>query len=129
MNSLPEKSVRRLSKVFVRSIHLVGIAGAFGNAMMGTSESAYITLALLSGVALTLMEAYGGWIWFVQLRGVAVYLKLLLLLFMHLHPEASIPVLIAVIVLSGFFSHAPSWIRYFSLRHGKVVLSNNELLG
>jgi len=129
MNSLPEKSVRRLSKVFVRSIHLVGIAGAFGSAMMGTSESAYITLALLSGVALTLMEAYGGWIWFVQLRGVAVYLKLLLLLFMHLHPEASIPVLIAVIVLSGFFSHAPSWIRYFSLRHGKVVLSNNELLG
>ena len=129
MNSLPEKSVRRLSKVFVRSIHLVGIAGAFGNAMMGTSVSAYITLALLSGVALTLMEAYGGWIWFVQLRGVAVYLKLLLLLFMHLHPEASIPVLIAVIVLSGFFSHAPSWIRYFSLRHGKVVLSNNELLG
>jgi len=129
MNSLPEKSIRRLSKVFVRSIHLVGIAGAFGNAMMGTSESAYITLALLSGVALTLMEAYGGWIWFVQLRGVAVYLKLLLLLFMHLHPEASIPVLIAVIVLSGFFSHAPSWIRYFSLRHGKVVLSNNELLG
>jgi len=129
MNSLPEKSIRRLSKVFVRSIHLVGIAGAFGNAMMGSSESAYITLALLSGVALTLMEAYGGWIWFVQLRGVAVYLKLLLLLFMHLHPEASIPVLIAVIVLSGFFSHAPSWIRYFSLRHGKVVLSNNELLG
>ena len=129
MNPLPEKSLRRLSKVLVRSIHLVGIAGAFGSAMMGTSESAYITLALLSGVALTLMEAYGGWIWFVQLRGVAVYLKLLLLLFMHLHPEASIPVLIAVIVLSGFFSHAPSWIRYFSLRHGKVVLSNDEVLG
>lgn len=129
MNSLPENSIRRLSKVLVRSVHLVGIAGAFGNAMMGTSESAYITLALLSGIALTLMEAYGGWIWFVQIRGVAVYLKLLLLLFMHLHPEASIPALIAVIVLSGFFSHAPSWIRYFSLRHGKVVLSNNELLG
>ena len=129
MNSLPQNSIRRLSKVLVRSVHLVGIAGAFGNAMMGTSESAYITLALLSGIALTLMEAYGGWIWFVQIRGVAVYLKLVLLLFMHLHPEASIPALIAVIVLSGFFSHAPSWIRYFSLRHGKVVLSNNELLG
>ena len=129
MNSLPEKSVRRLSKVFVRSIHLVGIAGAFGNAMMGSSESAYITLALLSGVALTLMEAYGGWIWFVQIRGVAVYIKLLLLLFMHRHPEASIPVLIAVIVLSGFVSHAPRWIRYFSLQHGKVVHSNDELLG
>ena len=129
MNTLPENSIRRLSKVFVRSLHLVGIAGAFGNAMMGTSESAYITLAILSGIVLTFMEAYGGWVWFVQIRGVSVYIKLLLLLYMHLHPEASIPVLIAVIVLSGFVSHAPSWIRYFSLRHGKVVLSNNELLG
>ena len=129
MISLPDNSIRRLSKVIVRTIHLVGIAGAFGNAMMGSSESAYITLALLSGIALTLMEAYGGWIWFVQIRGVAVYIKLLLLLFMHLHPEASIPVLIAVIVLSGFVSHAPSWIRYFSLQHGGVVCSNDELLG
>ena len=129
LNSLPENSVRRLFKVIVRTVHLVGIAGVFGNAMMGTSESVYISLAIASGIVLTLMEAYGGWVWFVQVRGVSVYIKLLLLLFMHLYPEASLPCLVAVIVISGFVSHAPSWIRYFSLQHGEVVSSNNEILG
>jgi len=129
LNSLPENSFRRLSKVIVRTIHLVGIAGVFGSAMMGTTEAVYFTLAITSGIILTIMEAYSGWIWFVQLRAVAIYIKLLLLLVMHLHPAASIPYLIAVIVISGFMSHAPSWIRYFSLRHGDVVLSEDDLLG
>ena len=129
LNSLPDNTVRRLSKVIVRTIHLIGIAGMFGNAMMGTSETIYITLAIISGIVLALMEAYSGLIWFVQLRGVALYLKLLLLLLMHLYPATSIPCLIAIIAISGFMSHAPSWIRYFSLQHWQVVHSKEDLLG
>ncbi len=129
LSSLPENSVRRLSKVIVRSLHLVGIAGVFGNAMMGTSESVYLTLAIISGVILVLMEAYSGLIWFVQLRGVSLYLKLLLLLIMHLYPQTAIPCLVTVILISGFMSHAPNWIRYFSIQHWKVVHSKDDLLG
>lgn len=129
LDSLPENSVRRLFKVIVRTIHLVGVAGVYGNAMMHTSESVYITLAIVSGIVLAIMEASSGLIWFVQLRGVSLYIKLLLLLLMHRQPELSMPCLIAVIVISGFMSHAPSWIRYFSLQHRRVVLSNNDLLG
>lgn len=129
LNSLPDNTGRRLSKVIVRSIHLVGMAGLFGNAMMGTSESIYITLAIVSGVVLALMEAYSGLIWFVQLRGVALYIKLLLLLLMHIYPAAAIPCLIAIIAISGFMSHAPSWIRYFSVQHWQVVHSKDDLLG
>ena len=129
LNSLPDNTGRRLSKVIVRSIHLVGMAGLFGNAMMGTSESIYITLAIISGVVLAIMEAYPGLIWFVQLRGVALYIKLLLLLLMHIYPGAAIPCLIAVIAISGFMSHAPSWIRYFSVLHWQVVHSKEDLLG
>jgi hypothetical protein len=114
--------------VIVRTIHLVGIAGLFGNAMMGRYESIYLTLTIVSGILLVFMEACSGWIWFVQLRGVSLYLKLLLLLLIHFYPESSIPVLVAVIVISGFFSHAPSWIRYFSVWHGKVVLSQEDVL-
>jgi hypothetical protein len=120
-DSLPENTVRRLTKVIARSLHLVGIAGVFGGAMMHASESVYLGLAIASGCVLVVMEAYSGWIWFVQLRGVSLYVKLLLLLFMHLYPETSIHCLIAIIVISGFMSHAPSWIRYFSLRHGRVI--------
>lgn len=127
--NLPENVVKRLSKVIIRTIHLVGIAGVFGNAMTHTGESLYITVAIISGIVLTIMEAYSSKIWFVQLRGVAVYIKLALLALMHFYPAQSIPYLIAVIVISGFMSHAPSWIRYYSLQHGKVVHSYNDLLG
>lgn len=126
---VPENTLKRLFKVIVRSIHLVGMAGVFGNALMQTSGPVYLSIAVASGIVLVLMEASSGLIWFVQLRGVSLYLKLLLLLLMHLKPEITIPCLIAVIVISGFMSHAPSWIRYFSLQHGRVVLSDNDLLG
>ena len=118
LNSLPENTPRRLTKVIVRTIHLVAIAGFFGNAM-----------TIASGAVLTLMEASSDWIWFVQLRGVSLYLKLLLLLLLHMYPNATIPGLIAVIALSGFISHAPSWIRYFSLQHWQVVHPKEDLLG
>lgn len=126
---VPENTLKRLFKVIVRSIHLVGMAGVFGNALMQTSGPVYLSLAIASGIVLVMMEASSGLIWFVQLRGVSLYLKLLLLLLMHLKPEITIPCLIAVIVISGLMSHAPGWIRYFSLRHGRVVLSDNDLLG
>lgn len=129
LSTLPENTVRRLTKVIVRTIHLIGVAGMFGHAMMGESGSTYITLAIVSGIALALMEAYSGWIWFVQLRGVSLYIKLLLLIFMHIYPDSAIPCLITIIAISGFFSHAPSWIRYFSVKHWQVVHSQEDLLG
>jgi len=129
LNSLPENTPRRLTKGIVRTLHLVGIAGFFGNAMTGSYETIYITMTIVSGAVLTLMEVSSGWVWFVQLRGVSLYLKLLLLLLIHFEPASSIPCLIAVIALSGFISHAPSWIRYFSLRHWQVVQSKDDLLG
>ena len=129
LKALPDNTARRLSKVIVRTFHLVGVAGFFGNAMMGHFESTYIVLTIVTGVVLTLMEASSGWVWFVQLRGVFLYLKLLLLLLIHFEPTSSIPYLIAVIALSGFISHAPSWIRYFSLRHWQVIHSKEDLLG
>jgi len=129
LNALPENTVRRLSKVIVRTIHLVGVVGIFGTAMTHTSESVYFTLAIISGIVLAIMEAYSGWTWFVQLRGVCLVVKLLLLLLLHRHPELSIPCLIAVIVISGFMAHTPFWIRYFSLKHREVVHSNHDLLG
>ena len=129
LNSLPANTLRRLIKVTIRTIHLVGISGVFGNAMLQTSESVYITLAISSGLVLVAMEAYSGLIWFVQLRGIALYLKLLLLLLMHLYPQTAIPSLIVIIVISGFMSHAPNWIRYFSLQHWQVVHSKDDLMG
>ena len=43
LKSLPDNTARRLAKVIVRTIHLIGVAGFFGNAMMGHFESTYIS--------------------------------------------------------------------------------------
>ncbi|MBD1401821.1 hypothetical protein [Pelovirga terrestris] len=129
LNDLPDNSVRRLTKVVVRTLHLIGMAGMFGAAMDGASEPTYFYLAMISGVVLVGMEAYSGWIWFVQLRGVAVYVKLLLLALLHVALQHAIVILIGVIAISGFMSHAPGWIRYYSLLHRKVVYSQKDLLG
>ncbi|MBW6508056.1 MAG: hypothetical protein K0A94_00790 [Desulfuromonadales bacterium] len=128
LKDLPDNSVRRLTKVAVRTIHLIGMAGMFGAAMFRASEPTYFYLTMISGVVLVGMEAYSGWIWFVQLRGFAVYLKLLLLLALHFALQHTIIILIVVIAISGFMSHAPGWIRYYSLLHGKVVYSPQDLL-
>lgn len=129
LRSLPDNSVRRLTKVVVRTVHLIGMAGMFGAAMYGASEPTYLYLTMISGVVLIGLEAYSGWIWFVQLRGVAVYLKLLLLVLLHFALQHTIVLLVVVMAISGFMSHAPGWIRYYSLLHGKVVYSPQDLLG
>ncbi len=129
LNNLPDNSVRRLTKVMVRTIHLIGMAGMFGAAMYGASEPTYFYLTMVSGIVLVGMEAWSGWIWFVQLRGLAVYVKLLLLLSLHFALQHTIVILILVIAISGFMSHAPGWIRYYSLLHRKVVYSQKDLLG
>lgn len=125
----PEKRVRRLAKVAVRTLHLVGAAGLFGGAMMGQFATSYVALVLVSGVVLTLLDIGRNLLWFVQWRGVALYLKLVCLAAMHTLHWPAVPCLVVVIVISGLISHAPSWIRYYSLRHGRVVTSSEELLG
>jgi hypothetical protein len=129
LRALPENSFRRLAKVLVRSAHLVGVAGVFGSAMAQEPETVYLSLTLASGLMLVVMEAYSSWIWFFQWRGIALYVKLLILLFMHVYPQTAVPCLILVIIISGFFSHAPGWIRYYSLVHGRVIYSKDDILG
>ena len=82
-------------------IVVLAVAGFFGYAMMGHYESPYVILTIVSGIVLMFMEAHSGWIWFVQLRGVSMYLKLLLLVVIHFDPASPLPGLIAIIVLSG----------------------------
>lgn len=127
--SLPANTVRRLFKVIVRAVHLVGIAGVFGAAMTHTTADVYFALAILSGLVLVVLDSVSGWGWIVQLRGVALLVKLMLLIHLHLYPERAVPSLIAVIALSGFMAHAPCWIRYFSLLEWKVVHSKKDVLG
>ncbi len=121
-------SFKRILKTAVRAVHLVGAAGTFGNAMTYTSSSIYITTAIVSGILLTFLEA-SDWVWFVQLRGIAIYLKLIAIWIMHIYPSTAVPAMIFAVLISGFFAHAPSTIRYYSVIHKKVLYCHRNMLG
>jgi hypothetical protein len=129
MSKILDSKYKRLLKVVVRSIHLVGAAGTFADAMMGISSSIYITTVIITGILLVFLEAYSSPIWLVQVRGVSVYIKLVIIWFMHIYPSYAVSCMIAVIVISGLISHAPSYIRYYSFMHNRVIHSFNDTLG
>lgn len=130
MLNLPENSGRRLIKVLMRCTHLVGMTGLVATFVStGSGSGPWFWATLLSGLALIALDAVSAPIWFVQLRGIALYIKLLLLIPLHLYPHQALWWLMTMIVLSGFFSHAPGWIRYFSLYHGRVMQSRHDLSG
>ena len=129
MINILDSGYRRLLKVFIRSIHLVGAAGTFHNAVMGISSSIYITTVIISGILLVFLEAYSSPIWLVQIRGISVYIKLFIIWLMHIFPSFAVTAMILVILISGLISHAPSYIRYYSIFHRRVIHSFNDTLG
>ncbi len=81
----------------------------------------YLQLTLLSGIGMFALYTWSNGIWLIQLRGVSILAKLVLLAMIFPWPEAKFPLFVAVIVISGLISHAPGDVRYFSIFHGRKV--------
>lgn len=116
---------RRWVAITLRSFHLLGVAGLGGLFLYAAPREAwlpYLWLTVGSGGALALLEVWSHGVWLIQLRGVAVLVKLgLLALAPWLAPTAAPWLLAAVIGISGVFSHAPAAVRYYSPFHGRRV--------
>jgi len=115
---------KRWLKIFLRTMHLLGTAGIGGGFLYHAPQQLWITylwLVILSGLAIIAVEIWSNGIWLVQVRGVPILLKLLILSVLLFKGEIGMPVIVAVIAISGVISHAPGDIRYFSILHGKRV--------
>lgn len=112
---------RRWISIVLRSLHLLGIAGAAGGYLYqlpAASWHPWLMLAVSSGALMVAKELYVDAIWLLQLRGQLILCKLMLLACNHLwwnSPQAWVYVL--VILISGLISHAPGNVRYYSLWH------------
>ncbi len=118
---IPNFKGKRWLKIFLRSIHLVGIAGVFATALTGESIPIYWAVAALSGLGLLVLEALTNLIWFVQVRSLAMYVKFSLLAALFFYPHYAWHILVVIILLSSIISHAPSSVRYFSFIHGQKL--------
>ena len=126
------QSIKRWTKISLRTLHLVAVAGVGGGILFGLERElwyAYWLLSVASGVLLVLIDALVNPVWWIQIRGLSVYIKLALLLCLWKLPDWDVVLLLAIIVLSAVISHAPSTLRYYSVYHKKVLYSNLDTKG
>jgi hypothetical protein len=125
-------TVKRWSKISLRTLHLLAIAGVGGGILFALEKDLWINywwLALVSGVLMMLIDIVSNPVWIVQVRGLVILLKLILLALLGINPAWDSILLLVVIILSAVVSHAPGKLRYYSLYHHRVVNSDNDAKG
>lgn len=124
--------IKRWSKISLRTIHLLAVAGVGGGILFGLEKELWLNywwLALVSGAFMMLMDLVANPLWLAQVRGFVVILKLILLALLGGHPDWDRFLLIIIIVISAVVSHAPGKLRYYSLYHRRVMTSEHDSKG
>jgi uncharacterized membrane protein len=125
-------TVKRWTKISLRTLHLLAVAGVGGGILFGLEKDLWINywwLALVSGVLMMVIDIASNPVWIVQVRGLVIFLKLILLAFLGSNPSLDGMLLAVIIIISGIISHAPGQLRYYSVYHRKVISSSNDSKG
>lgn len=125
-------TVKRWTKISLRTLHILAVAGVGGGILFGLEKDLWINywwLALVSGVLMMLIDIISNPVWVVQVRGLVIFLKLILLAFMGNGAGLDSLLLTLIIIISAVISHAPGKLRYYSLYHRKVISSDNDSKG
>ncbi len=115
---------KRWLMISLRTLHLVGICGIGANFLFELSieqSHSYLYLTFFSGIAMVLIELWSNGVWLLQLKGMAIVVKLLLIGAMLWWPNYSAVLFIAAVIISGISSHAPGYIRYYSVWHRRRI--------
>lgn len=111
----------RWLRTTLRTAHIAAFAGLVGGHVFDVSPGQlepWLYATIGSGAALVALNLYQTTRWLIEVRGVVVMLKLLLLCMIPLWWSARLPILFAVIVLSSYVSHMPGRYRYWVIGRG-----------
>jgi hypothetical protein len=125
-------SAKRWIKISLRTLHLLAVAGVGGGILFGLEKDLWVNywwLALASGILMMLIDIISSPVWMVQVRGVSIFVKLILLAYLGSNPDWDAPLVVLIIIISAVISHAPGKLRYYSVYHRKVISSNNDTKG
>ena len=125
-------TIKRWSKISLRTLHLLSVAGMGGGILFGLEKDLWLHywwLALVSGVLMMLLDMVSNPVWIVQIRGVVILIKILLLVLLFSYPARAGFLLVIIIIISGVISHAPGKLRYYSLYHQQVITSDKDAKG
>ena len=107
-------TIKRWTKISLRTLHLLAVAGLGGGILFALEKDLWLTywwLALASGTLMMLMDMLANRVWLVQIRGITIIVKLLLLLLLGFDPAWDRLLLVVMIVMSAVISHAPGKVR------------------
>lgn len=113
---------RRWVMTGLRSAHLVGVGGIGGAYLYeGPREiwMPFLVLTLVSGILMTALELWSSRYWLVEVRGLAIAIKIALLGLVRVIDQFEAIAFIVAIVISGVVAHAPAAVRYYSVWHGR----------
>lgn len=125
-------NLKRWTKISLRTLHILSVAGVGGGILFGLEADlwrGYWWLAIVSGGLMMLIDIVSNPVWVVQVRGLVIFLKLILLVFLGSEPALDPYLLALIIIISAVISHAPGNLRYYSLYHRKVILSTRDSKG
>lgn len=120
---------RRLVRTSLRTAHLIAFGAYYGGHVFGVAPDRLLpALVAVVGTGSLFMafEIWSAPVWLVQVRGVATYAKVLLVLAAGLCWEHRIALLTAVVVIGAVTSHMPGRYRYYSLRERRVVETHGK---
>lgn len=125
-------NIKRWSKISLRTLHLLSVTGLGGGILFSVEKSIWINywwLALASGVLMMLIDILSNPVWVVQVRGLVIFFKLILVAMLGIYPAWDKTLLLVIIVISAVISHAPGKLRYYSVYHRKVIVSPYDSKG
>ena len=112
----------RALRTSVRTAHVVAVAIFYGGHVYGVAPERLtpaLTAVLATGFAFATLEVVRAPVWLAQVRGLAVYAKVGLMLTADAVTALRIPALSLAMVLGVVVSHMPARYRYYSLVHGR----------
>lgn len=115
---------QRWVRISIRTAHLISMGlllGGFAAGIPFDRLAGPLAWTVATGMAFVAVELYASCIFLLQLKGIAVIAKALLLAAAWAAPQSALGCLIAAVVIGGVSSHMPGKYRYYSPLHGRVI--------
>lgn len=120
---------RRALKTSLRTLHIFAAGTFLGGhifAVSSTQLEPWLWATVLSGLLITMTDLHASFAVLGELRGIAVLVKLLLVLAVPVFWDARVALLIAALVIGAVISHMPGRYRHIQVFLRDRVVADNR---
>jgi uncharacterized membrane protein len=121
--------VVRILRTALRTLHLLAVGAYFGGHVFSVPPERLmpaVVAVVATGLLFVVFETWSEPVWLVQMRGVATYVKLALTASVPLLWDQRIWILSLVMTIGVVITHAPANLRYYSVKHRRVVYTDGN---